>query len=153
MDGEGKPGDITYTKSLSPLSRDHDYIRNNLAPAYWALAPHLIHQHTDASCSLATATMLLNGMRALDGTARRGRFVSELGLLKRLDDADWLNAVTPPEGSGLALAELADKLKACFMAYAIAGWTVTTHSVSAVDAATIATFGPSSPRWRARETG
>jgi hypothetical protein len=54
----------------SPLSRDHDYIRAHTAPAYWALAPHLIHQHTDASCSLATATMLLNGIRALDGTAQ-----------------------------------------------------------------------------------
>jgi hypothetical protein len=116
-------------ESASPLSRDHDYIRRNPAPAYWALSPHLIHQHTDASCSLATATMLLNGARALDGTARMGEFFSERGLIEKIDDPDWLREITPPEGNGIPLVGLAEKLLRILPLYDLAHWAVSAHPV------------------------
>src|SRR5215831_9355354 len=107
MNEIAKPATIP---AISPLSRDHGYIQSNPAPAYWALSPYLIHQHTDASCSLATATMLLNGVRTLDGHARIGQFVSERNLLERIADPDWQREITPPDGNGLSLVELKAKM-------------------------------------------
>jgi hypothetical protein len=124
------------TTHLSPLSRDHVYIQKNPAPAYWALSPYLIHQHTDCSCSLATATMLLNGARAMDGIAELGKFVSERGLLERLDDPEWLKGITPPDGGGASLVELAEKLTRALSLYGLAGWSVEHCIVTADDAAT-----------------
>jgi hypothetical protein len=128
------------TAHLSPLSRDHAYIRNNPAPAYWALAPHLIHQHTDSSCSLATATMLLNGIRALDGRAEIGRFVSEHNLLERMADEDWRREITPPEGNGISLVALGEKMPRALALHGLDGWRVDVRTVSAADAATAETF-------------
>jgi len=125
---------------ISPLSRDHDYIRAHPAPAYWALSPYLIHQHTDASCSLATASMLLNGVRALDGTARMGSFVSERKLLERMNDPHWAREITPPEGNGLSLAELSEKLARALPLFGIAGWSVSHRVVTATDDATANAF-------------
>jgi len=124
------------TSHLAPLARDHAYIQKNPAPAYWALAPHLIHQHTDCSCSLATATMLLNGARALDGVAQLGQFVSERGLLERMADPEWEKGITPPDGGGASLAELRDKLARALGLYALTGWSVEHCIVDADDAAT-----------------
>ena len=126
----------TVTSDLSPLSRDHAYIQKNPAPAYWALSPHLIHQHTDCSCSLATATMLLNGARAMDGIAELGKFVSERGLLERLGDPEWVKGITPPDGGGASLVELGEKLTRALSLYGLGGWSVEHCIVSADDAAT-----------------
>lgn len=125
---------------LSPLSRDHAYIQENPAPAYWALSPYLIHQHTDSSCSLATATMLLNAARAIDGHARIGQFVSERGLLERMADTDWEKEITPPDGNGLSLVELKDRMIRALALYALTGWQVEHRAVAAADAATAEAF-------------
>jgi len=126
----------TAASALSPLSRDHIYIQRNPAPAYWALSPYLLHQHTDCSCSLATATMLLNGARAMDGVAQIGQFVSERGLLERMADPEWEKGITPPDGGGASLVELRDKLERAVALYALSGWTVEHCIVESDDAAT-----------------
>jgi hypothetical protein len=128
------------TMHLSPLSRDHAYIQKNPAPAYWALSPYLLHQHTDCSCSLATATMLLNGARAMEGHARIGQFISERGLLERMADPDWEKGITPPDGGGASLIELKDKLARAVALYGLCGWSVEHCIVDADDAATGAAF-------------
>src|SRR3569623_2268746 len=127
---------VNATTHLSPRSRDHAYIQKNPAPAYWALSPYLLHQHTDCSCSLATATMLLNGARSMDGVARIGQFVSELGLLERLDDVEWRKGITAPDGGGASLVELRDKLERALALYGLTGWSVEHCLVNADDAAT-----------------
>jgi hypothetical protein len=128
------------TTQLSPLSRDHTYIQKNPAPAYWALSPYLLHQHTDCSCSLATATMLLNGARAMDGVAEIGKFVSERGLLERMADPEWEKGITPPDGGGASLAELREKLTRALALYALSGWSVEHCIVETADTATAETF-------------
>ena len=133
MNKLSKPIDAAH---LSPLSRDHAYIQQNPAPAYWALAPYLLHQHTDCSCSLATATMLLNGARAIEGHARIGQFISERGLLERMVDPEWEKGITPPDGGGASLAELRNKLECAVALYALSGWSVEHCIVEADDAAT-----------------
>jgi hypothetical protein len=137
MNELSKPIDASQ---LSPLSLDHAYIQKNPAPAYWALSPYLLHQHTDCSCSLATATMLLNGARAMDGVAQIGQFVSERGLLERMADPEWEKGITPPDGGGASLVELRHKLERAVALYALSGWSVEHCIVESDDAATGAAF-------------
>jgi hypothetical protein len=129
MDGEGGKEAMLGSAALSPLSRDHGYIQRNPAPAYWALAPHLIHQYTEASCSLATAAMLLNGMRALDGTGKMGQFFSERGLIDRIDDPHWLREITPPGGNGISFLDLAEKLRRILPLFGLSHWAIDSHAV------------------------
>jgi hypothetical protein len=131
---------LASTTQPSPLSRDHAYIQNHPAPAYWALSPYLLHQHTDCSCSLATATMLLNGARAIDGHAQIGKFISERGLLERMADPEWEKGITPPDGGGASLAELRDKINRAVALYALSGWSAEHCIVTADDAATAEAF-------------
>jgi hypothetical protein len=129
MKSDIRLGQTAYPVAHTPLSHDHAYIRNNPAPAYWALSPYLIHQHTDSSCSLATAVMLLNGMRAIDGTGRMGRFFSERGLIAAIDDPEWLKEITPPEGNGISFLALAEKLRRILPRYDLAHWSVDAQAV------------------------
>jgi len=95
---------------LTPLRLDHAYLRATPASPYWSLAPHAIQQHTDASCSLATATMLVNAVRGHEGQLKVGTPTSELSLLERLKDEVWRAAIHHETGHGQTLAEFADAM-------------------------------------------
>jgi hypothetical protein len=84
--------------------------------------------------------MLLNGARSMDGHARIGQFVSELGLLERMADAEWQKGITAPDGRGASLVELRDKLERALALYDLTGWSVEHCTVNADDAATGETF-------------
>src|SRR5689334_11983414 len=94
---------------LVPLATDNAYFRAHPAPNFWALAPHQLHQHTDSSCSLASAVMVLNAARGLVGQNRIGALVSEKRLLDLFKDTDWPAGIAP-EGGGRKLLELAGHL-------------------------------------------
>ena len=95
---------------LIPLRLDHAYVRDTPASPYWSLAPHAIQQHTDSSCSLATATMLVNAVRGHEGQLKIGAPVSELSLLDRLKDEVWRAAILHETGHGQTLTEFADAM-------------------------------------------
>lgn len=92
---------------LTPLRLDHAYVRGNPRSPYWSLAPQLIQQHTDSSCSLASAVMLLNAIRGHEGQLKVGAPVSELSLLDALKDEVWRAAVAHQTGPGQTLSEFA----------------------------------------------
>jgi hypothetical protein len=98
------------TSDLTPLRLDHAYVRATPASPYWSLAPHSIQQHTDSSCSLATATMLVNAIRGHEGQLQIGGPVSELSLLDRLKDEVWRAAIHHETGHGQTLTEFADAM-------------------------------------------
>ena len=93
---------------LTPLRLDHAYVRGNPQSPYWSLAPQLIQQHTDSSCSLASAVMLLNAIRGHEGQLKVGAPVSELSLLDALKDEAWREQVRHETGPGQSLSEFAD---------------------------------------------
>ncbi len=95
---------------LVPLRLDHAYVRATPSSPYWSLAPHAIQQHTDASCSLATATMLVNAIRGHEGQLKIGTLASELSLLERLQDEVWRAAIHHETGHGQTLREFADAM-------------------------------------------
>ena len=93
-----------HSPELIPLRLDHGYLRGAPDSAYWQVAPHLIQQATDSSCSLATAVMLLNTVRGCEGHLRHTGPVSEASLLDTLGDEAWRAAVAQ-DGNGLSLTE------------------------------------------------
>lgn len=119
---------------LIPLRLDHAYVRGNPASAYWSLAPHAIQQHTDSSCSLATATMLVNAIRGHEGQLKIGSAVSELSLLDRLKDEVWRAAIHPETGHGQSLTEFADAMTRALISFEIAArWRVEARPVTDAD--------------------
>lgn len=95
---------------LTPLRLDHAHVRGNPLSPYWALAPQLIQQHTDSSCSLATSVMLLNAIRGHEGQLKIGAPVSERSLLDALQDEVWRAAIQHETGHGLTLSEFAEAM-------------------------------------------
>lgn len=117
------------TDDLIPLRKHHAYLRQAPTSAFWWLAPHLIMQHTDSSCSLATATMLVNAIRGREDLLPIGKTVTEVGLLERLGDEAWRREITPGVGRGLTLHEFAQRMNQVLASYDLASWRVAARSV------------------------
>jgi hypothetical protein len=125
-----------HSPELIPLRMDHAYLRGAPDSAYWSLAPHLIQQGTDSSCSLATAVMLINAVRGREGHLRISEPVSEASLLGKLGDAAWQAAVAQ-DGDGLGLTEFAAAMERALLSCECDGtWSVTIAPVTDADAAT-----------------
>jgi Phytochelatin synthase len=123
-----------HSPDLIPLRNDHAYLRGAPESAYWSIAPHLIQQATDSSCSLATAVMLINAVRGREGHLRIGELVSEASLLSKLGDAAWQAAVVP-DGDGLSLTEFAAAMERALRSYECAGtWSVTSEPMTDAEA-------------------
>ena len=120
---------------LIPLRLDHAYLRGAPDSPYWSIAPHLIQQATDSSCSLATAVMLLNAVRGREGHLRSAGPVSEESLLERVKDKEWRVAVAQ-EGNGLSLTEFAAAMERALACYECAdNWGIAIAPVIDADAA------------------
>ena len=113
-----------HSPELIPLRMDHAYLRGAPDSAYWSIAPHLIQQATDSSCSLATAVMLLNTVRGCEGHLRHTGPVSEGSLLDTLGDEIWRAAVAQ-DGNGLSLTEFAAAMERALASFECAGsWRI-----------------------------
>ncbi|WP_162916672.1 phytochelatin synthase family protein [Dongia deserti] len=124
-----------HSPDLVPLRLDHAYLRGAPESAYWSIAPHLIQQGTDSSCSLATAVMLINAVRGHEGHLRSAGPVSEASLLDRLGDQAWRAAVAQ-NGDGLSLTEFAAAMERALHCYECAGrWNIAITPVTDADAA------------------
>lgn len=124
-----------HSPDLVPLRMDHSYLRSTPESAYWSIAPHLIQQATDSSCSLATAVMLINAVRGREGHLRIAGPVSESSLLDRMGDEAWRTAVAQ-DGKGLSLTEFAAAMERALLSCECAGgWSVVTAPVTDAGAA------------------
>ncbi|HSR97219.1 MAG TPA: phytochelatin synthase family protein [Kofleriaceae bacterium] len=128
------PSHDTSPAALIPLRMDHAYLRGAPNSAYWSIAPYLIQQSTECSCSLATAVMLINAVRGHQGHPRISEPASEDGLLARLDDPAWKTAVAQ-DGAGLGLTEFAAAMERALASYECAAdWSVAIAPVTSVEA-------------------
>jgi len=123
-----------HSPELIPLRMDHGYLRGAPGSAYWQVAPHLIQQTTDSSCSLATAVMLLNTVRGCEGHLRHTGPVSESSLLDTLGDQVWRAAVAQ-DGNGLSLTEFAAAMERALASFECDGsWRIEIAPVTDADA-------------------
>jgi hypothetical protein len=119
---------------LTPLTQDHGFFRQDDAAIYWALAPHLLSQHTDTACALASASMTLNALRSLNNHHRIGDVISEQRLLDAMNDDHWRSAFRAETGDGLKLARYGDDMPRALALFDLQDrWSVSIHRVPAGD--------------------
>ena len=108
-----------YPSDVVPLSRANGFFRNNDAPDFWALMPYHTGQTTNSACSLATATILLNGMRRNVPLGQGDPLLTGESILDRTADKAWKKA-TDEDGGGVSLEQFASILRKAFKAHGFA---------------------------------
>ena len=96
----GKP---KFGPDAVALSRSTDYLRARPAPDYWALSLYYTAQFSNAACSVAAITMLVNGLRGLPPGSEDELFTQQ-GLLDAVGDARW-RAQSVEDGDGVTFED------------------------------------------------
>ncbi|WP_119462672.1 phytochelatin synthase family protein [Rhodospirillaceae bacterium SYSU D60014] len=129
-----------YASWLTLLATDSDYLRRALAPSYWALVPYYVGQFNDCSCSLATATMLVNALRGSIGLAPVERLVTQQALLAAVNSALWTAGVGADGGEGVTQRQMGPLLERSFAVYGVDGVAIETVPVLRPNEAAVAEF-------------
>lgn len=95
--------------------------------AFQTLGPYYIKQHNDASCSLATATMLLNASLVLSQP------LSQEELLAKVNQSCWAQAIATHDSSGITLEAFSILLSEVFHSFGLNDVCITTVHVSTID--------------------
>ncbi len=112
-----------YGPEATRLYRDHEWIRNHSSPDFWALMPHYVRQQTGSACSIASATMILNGIRASEDPTSTMEHLNQNSVLERTGIPRWKRAVGRM-GGGTTLSELQGYLTQALARHGLQGWSV-----------------------------
>jgi hypothetical protein len=112
-----------YGSQAVRLFKSHEYFRTHDAPDFWALMPYYIHQFNERACSVASATMVVNALRAQVELATNDELVTQGMLLKRVAHPEWQQAVQG-EGDGVTIEALGDYLEEAAARYCPARYEV-----------------------------
>ncbi len=106
-----------YVPGVVSIIQDHRYIRTHEAPIYWRISPYYLPQPTDASCSLASATMVMNALRIPQIQYVNQRLATTHSVVSSTHNA-WENDVKQG-GNGVTLDQLGSFLTQAMKAYRI----------------------------------
>ena len=123
-----------YGPQAERLFLAREYVREHEAPDFWALLGYYLPQQDDRSCSVASAAMLLNGLRADAALSAADELVTQDALLERVASPIW-NAGVAPDGPGVSLDQFAVLLEQALDEYEIAGRVELAHIERADEAA------------------
>lgn len=88
------------------LFDSREFLRQQPAVDFWALAPYYISQPGDASCSAASASMAINALRAHRQLTADQPLATPESVLDAVPAADWKDKLRA-DGPGVTLDELA----------------------------------------------
>ena len=94
-----------YGPTAIRLFDSREFIQQAAAPDYWALMPYYVGQPNDASCSLASITMVINAMRAHQKLRADQPLATHAEVIQYLKPHPWVDKVRD-HGDGLTLDEL-----------------------------------------------
>lgn len=112
-----------YASGVESISHSHQYIQQNEALLYWKLSPYYLSQLTDSSCSVATATMIVNAARSGQTFTANQPLATQTDLLQRANDTDWIKRVKQG-GEGVTLDQLNVFMAKALEAYGIHNFTI-----------------------------
>ncbi len=115
-----------YVSGIETLSHSHQYIRDHDALTYWRISPYYISQRNETSCSLASATMVVNAARSNQPLAENEPLATQNGVLRRVKSDEWSNGVAA-DGQGVTLEQLS-----VFMAKALEAYGVHKFNIKVV---------------------
>ena len=116
-----------------PLSTSNEFFRNNPQPQFWALISFYVPQSNHASCSAASAVMVLNAARAPLAKSSDEKVISESELLNKIQDPQWKSRVSKwgEKGTyGLDLDLFGNLFKKALSAYSFLRAKVTPYHIS-----------------------
>ena len=122
------------TPHAIPLSISNEFFRKpkNPQPQFWALISFYVPQGNHASCSVASAVMVLNAARAHMAKTAEEKVISEPELLDKIHDPQWKLRVSPGGEKGiygLNLDLFGDLMKKALGAYSLSPAKVATYHV------------------------
>ncbi len=106
-----------YVPGVVSIIQDHSYIRTHDAPIYWKISPYYLPQPTDASCSLASATMVVNALRIPQIQYANQKLATTNSVVHSTQNA-WKNDVKQG-GDGVTLDQFGSFLSQAMKAYNI----------------------------------
>ena len=106
-----------YVPGVVSITQDHRYIRTHDALIYWKISPYYLSQPTDASCSLASATMVVNALRIPQIQYASQMLATTHGVVHSTHNA-WENSVKQG-GDGVTLDQFGSYFSQALKAYNI----------------------------------
>lgn len=113
-----------YPVDVEPLSISREYVQRNPAPDFWRLIPFYVGQRDSVSCSLATATTLVNGMRDPGTRSSDERLWTQDSLFAKVNSPIWKRGLDLKNGDGVSILELKDLLLSSFTAAGLKNWDI-----------------------------
>ena len=99
-----------YGSQAVRLFQSHEYMRQHDAPDFWALMPYYVHQFNERACSVASVTMVVNGLRSQVELTAADELLTQNKLLKSVGYPKWARDVSP-DGESVTIEEMADYLR------------------------------------------
>lgn len=106
-----------YVPGVISIIQDHRYIRTHDAPIYWKISPYYLSQPTDAACSLASATMVMNALRIPQIHYANQALLTTDSVVRSIPSA-WADQVKQG-GNGVTLDQFGSYLSKAMKAYNI----------------------------------
>lgn len=113
-----------YAFGVDSLLDSHEYFQSNPSPLYWRVSPYYLPQLTDSSCSLASATMIVNAALSHQAFGVNRHLASQKELLNQVNNNQWREAVKQ-FGDGVSLNQLKVYLESALIVYGVKNVTVT----------------------------
>jgi len=113
-----------YGPAVTRLRDAREFVRTAPAADFWALIPYYLPQLDDQSCSVATACMLVNAVRAERKLTADDELATPAGVLGAVEPRAWKDKVAAG-GAGLTLDEFAAVVPQALRAYGEAECRVT----------------------------
>lgn len=102
---------IRYGEGIVPLSLDHSYFQSTeKGNQFWKIMPYYKHQSTGSSCSVATASLVMNALVGSASVPRDIPLFTEERILKISNSKNWEKA-TREDDSGLTLSKLHSEMQ------------------------------------------
>lgn len=112
-----------YAPGIVSILNSHEYISKQKALIYWKISPYYISQRNDRSCSLASATMIVNAARSSSLLCANQLLATQDDLLTRVTDEGWSKAVGL-NGQGETLDQLKVLLAKALKVYGMHDFTI-----------------------------
>ncbi|MBA2650561.1 MAG: C39 family peptidase [Legionella sp.] len=117
------PAPTKYISSIHRLAVDHTYLQEHKAPTYWRISPYYQAQRNETSCSLASATMIVNAARSMDPKFANQNLATQDTLLKLVNLKAWSKEVAP-DGNGVTLDELSHYVPAALEKFGVTNFSI-----------------------------
>lgn len=110
--------DVLQRSGYLSLPETQKYLQQYKAPLFRLLSPYYIVQRNGTSCSLATATMILNAARQSLNPNELAKPATQNEVLEMVNDPLW-DAATGDEGPGVTLEQYGFFLRKMFASYGL----------------------------------